>query len=207
MSDARPRPSSRLASLSRLRPRGLLAKGLFVAALLAVAACSSPGADLPPLPEGTRSEYRLDTGDQLRLTVFGDPRLSGEYRVNDSGNIAVPLAGSVKAVGLTSTDLERSVADTLRRGGIVRQPDVAVEITSYRPVFVLGEVRSPGQFPYQPGMTVLTMIARAGGFTYRAQEEYVGITRIQGERATEGRATRSTIIEPGDVVQVFERRF
>jgi polysaccharide export outer membrane protein len=180
----------------------------FIAAiLLALAACTSPGANLPPLPEGTRSEYRLDTGDQLRLTVFGDPRLSGEYRVNDSGNVAVPLAGNIKAVGLTSTEFERAVAEALRRNGIVRQADVAVEITSYRPVFVLGEVRTPGEFPYQPGSTVLTMIARAGGFTYRAQEEYVGITRIERDKAIEGRATRQTIIAPGDVVQVFERRF
>lgn len=180
---------------------------LMLSALLALGACSSPGADLPPLPEGTVSEYRLDTGDQVRLTVFGDPRLSGEYRVNDAGNIAVPLAGSVKAVGLTSTELERAVADTLRRNSLVRQPEVAVEVTSYRPVFVLGEVRTPGELAYQPGMTVLTLIARAGGFTYRAQEEYVGITRIHDGKAIEGKATRQTIIEPGDVVQVFERRF
>jgi polysaccharide export outer membrane protein len=180
---------------------------LFAAALLGLGACASPGADLRPLPQGTAGEYRLDTGDQIRLTVFGDPRLSGEFRVNDAGNIAVPLAGSVKAVGLTSSELERSVAETLRRNGIVRQPDVAVEITSYRPVFVLGEVRTPGQLAYQPGMTVLTLIARSGGFTYRAQEEFVGITRIRDGVATEGKAIRQTIIEPGDVVQVFERRF
>lgn len=185
------------------RLKGLLA----AAALLAVAACSSPGADLPPLPEGTATEYRLDTGDQVRMTVFGDPRLSGEFRVNDAGNIAVPLAGSVKAVGLTSSELERSVSETLRRNNLVRQPEVAVEITSYRPVFILGEVRSPGQLAYQPGMTVLTLVARAGGFTYRAQEDYVGITRIEDGVAREGKATRQTIIEPGDVVQVFERRF
>ncbi len=181
--------------------------GALAAVLVGLGACAGPGADLPPLPQGTAGEYRLDTGDQIRLTVFGDPRLSGEFRVNDAGNVAVPLAGSVKAVGLTSTDLEKAVADTLRRNGIVRSPDVAVEIISYRPVFVLGEVRTPGQLAYQPGMTVLTLIARAGGFTYRAQEEFVGITRIRNGVAAEGRATRQTIIEPGDVVQVFERRF
>jgi polysaccharide export outer membrane protein len=203
MSDARPRPLSRPALL-----RGLRLKGLFAAALLVLAACSSPGADLPPLPEGTRTEYRLDTGDQLRLTVFGDPRLSGEYRVNDSGNIAVPLAGSVKAVGLTSNELERSVAETLRRGGIVRQPDVAVEITSYRPVFVLGEVRSPGQFPYQPGMTVLSAVALAGGFNYRAVQNRVSVTRLDADgRSREYRADRAAMLQPGDVVTVFERYF
>ena len=93
------------------------------------------------------------------------------------------------------------------RGNLVRNPSVAVEIIAYRPIYVLGEVNKPGQYPYQPGMTVVTAVAVAGGFTYRAVQSYASVVRTSDGAAMEGRATRQDFVRPGDVITVFERRF
>jgi polysaccharide export outer membrane protein len=190
----------------------LLGLVLAVAALAAVAAGCAPGRDLPPLPPGS-GEYRLGPGDTVRLIVFGEDPLTGEFRVNDAGNIAVPLLGGVHAAGLTSAELEVAMAAALQRARLLRAPSVAAEVTGYRPIFVLGEVNKPGQYPYQPGMTVVTAAAVAGGFTYRAVEDYVSVVRTlpgpgaAAGTAVEGKATRQSFLQPGDVVTVFERRF
>ncbi len=180
-----------------------------LSALLAtlLAAGCAPGASLPPLPEAARAGYRLGPGDQVRIITVGDEALTGEFRVSDSGAIALPMVGGVHAAGLRPSGLERAVAAALTRAGLEREPSVAVEVIGYRPIFVLGEVNKPGQFPYQPGMTVLAAVALAGGFTYRAVEEYASVVRSEGGAGVEGRVARQTALEPGDVVTVFERRF
>jgi polysaccharide export outer membrane protein len=172
-----------------------------------LAGCSGPGADLAPLPPPESTDYHLGPGDQLRVITFGDEPLTGEFRVNDSGNIALPLLGSVHAAGLTSGGLEQAVADALQRANLMRQPSVSVEIIAYRPIFVLGEVNHPGQFPYQPGMTVVSAVAVAGGFTYRATDDYASIVRSIDGKAVEGKALRQDYVQPGDVITIFERRF
>ncbi len=169
--------------------------------------CAAPGGDLPSLPVAGAGSYSLGPGDQVRIITFGEENLTGEFRVNDSGNIALPLVGAVHAAGLTSSDLEGAVAAALRRGDLVHRPSVAVEIIAYRPVYVLGEVNKPGQYPYQPGMTVVTAVAVAGGFTYRAIEGYAAIVRTVEGKAVEGKASRQAFVQPGDVITVFERRF
>jgi len=173
-----------------------------------VGACAAPGAGLEPLPEATRGPYRLGPDDQVRVTVFNDPRLTGEFRVTDSGAIALPLVGAVPAAGRTTTQVERAIENEMRRKNLFRDPSVAVEVQTYRPIFVLGMVERGGQFPYQPGMTALSAVAVAGGFNYRAVQDYVSITRIGPDgRAVEYRAPRDALVQPGDVVTVFERRF
>ncbi len=162
---------------------------------------------MPPLPEEPAGVYRLGPGDVLRIITFGDQQLTGEFRVSDSGNIAVPLLGNVKAAGLSTAELEESVSGLLKEKNLFRNPSVAVEVVTYRPIFVLGEVAKPGQFPYQPGMTVLSAVAIAGGFTYRAVEDYALIVRTTNGRAVEGRVMRQTLVQPGDVISVPERRF
>ena len=159
------------------------------------------------LPSTETVSYSLGPGDQVRIITFGEENLTGEFRVNDSGNIALPLIGAVHAAGLTSAELETAVAGALRRGNLVHQPSVAVEVIAYRPIYVLGEVNKPGQFAYQPGMTVVTAVAVAGGFTYRAIEGYAAIVRTVEGKAVEGRASRQAFVQPGDVITVFERRF
>jgi polysaccharide biosynthesis/export protein len=174
-------------------------------ALLPLLGCA-PGRNLPPIPSGS-GQYRLGPGDAVRLITFGEEGLTGEFRVSDAGTIAVPLLGGVRAAGLTPAELEKSVADKLKQAKLLRDPSVAAEITEYRPIFVLGEVNKPGQYPYQPGMTVVTSAAVAGGFTYRAIEGYASVVRTMNGRAVEGKATRETYLQPGDVITVFERRF
>jgi polysaccharide export outer membrane protein len=174
--------------------------------LLTLAACA-PGRSLPPLPPADGADYRLGPGDAVRIITFGEEALTGEFRVGDSGSIALPLIGPVRAAGATPAELEGRVAAALRRSNLLRNPSVAVEVTAYRPVYVLGEVNKPGQYPYQPGMTVVTAAAVAGGFTYRAVDAYVSVVRSQGGEAIEAKASRHASIQPGDVITVFERRF
>jgi polysaccharide biosynthesis/export protein len=178
-----------------------------VLALVAIAGCGGPGSDLGPLPAAEAVSYRLGPGDQVRIITFGEENLTGEFRVNDSGNIALPLLGTVRATGLTSAELETAVAAALLRGNLVRNPSVAVEVIAYRPIYVLGEVNKPGQYAYQPSMTVVTAVAVAGGFTYRAVEGYAAVVRTVEGKAIEGKASRQAFVQPGDVVTVFERRF
>jgi polysaccharide export outer membrane protein len=167
----------------------------------------TPGADLPPLPPSSVTDYRLGPGDVVRLITFGEDQLTGEFRVADSGTVALPLVGSVRAAGLTPSALERTVSEALSRSKILRNPSVSAEVIAYRPIFVLGEVNKPGQYPYQPGMTVVSAVAVAGGFTYRAIDRYASVVRTTDEQAVEGRATRQSFVQPGDVITVYERRF
>jgi polysaccharide export outer membrane protein len=187
-------------AMPRALPRRLLLLG-------ALAACSPRGRDLPPLPPLASTDYRLGPGDQIRLITFGEDALSEIFRVNDNGDIALPLLGTVKAEGLTTEQLGKRIADLLKSRNLLRAPSVSIEVTEYRPVFVLGEVTHAGQVFYQPGMTALAAIAVAGGYTYRAVEDYVGVTRVIDGASFKGRAAPTVPLAPGDIVNVFERYF
>jgi polysaccharide export outer membrane protein len=165
-----------------------------------------PKQSLPPIGTESGGAYRLDSGDQLRLVVFGQAELTGSYTVDGSGMISMPLIPAVRARGLTTAELEEAIGAELRRG-VVRNPSVSVQIEAFRPFFILGEVREPGSYPYVHGMTVLTAVAIAGGFTERAQKSYVSITRTVDDSAVEARAERHTLVRPGDVIFVLERYF
>jgi polysaccharide export outer membrane protein len=152
--------------------------------------------------------YRLDTGDKLRVVVFGQEGLSNSYFVDAAGQVTIPLIGAVTARGLTTQALARAVAAKLR-AGFIRDPHVAIEVETYRPFFILGEVTQPGQYPYVPNMTVETAVAIAGGFTPRAYRYDVKI-----DRPTAGETLRSragvpllTRVEPGDTIVIKERWF
>ena len=176
--------------------------GLLAIALL-LHACAAP----PPIENTPALPYRLSAGDVLKLTVYGEEQMSGQFRVSENGTIAVPLIGSVHASGLTAGEVEADLAATLQARNLLPKPSVTAEILSYRPVAVLGEVARPGQFAYQPGMTVLTAIALAGGFTYSAQQQTVLIQRRTDHGPIEGAATRNDWVHPGDVITVKERYF
>ena len=113
----------------------------------------------------------------------------------------------MKAGGPSPAALGDAVGAALRQGGLVRAPSVSVEVIRYRSIFVLGEVNKPGEFPYQPGMTLLSAVALAGGFTYRAVEDDASVVRSAGGRSGDDLAGRASALQPGDVVTVFERRF
>ncbi len=182
---------------------GLLIMSLL---LLPLGACA-PGRGLPPLPPADTAQYRLGPGDTVRIITFGEDALTGEFRVGDSGMIALPLVGPVRAGEASTQELEGRVAAALKRSNLLRNPSVAVEVIAYRPIYVLGEVNRPGQYPYQPGMTVVSAVAVAGGFSYRAVDDYASVVRTLGGGATEGKALRHASVMPGDVITVFERRF
>jgi polysaccharide biosynthesis/export protein len=152
--------------------------------------------------------YRLDTGDKLRVVVFGQEALSNSYFVDAAGQVTIPLIGAVGARGLTTQQLARAVAAKLR-AGFIREPHVAIEVEVYRPFFILGEVTLPGQYPYVPNMTVETAVAIAGGFTPRAYRYDVKIDRPTSGAALRSRASVPllTRVQPGDTIVVTERWF
>jgi polysaccharide export outer membrane protein len=169
------------------------------AALLPACQSSQPLTAIDPMPAET--QYQLGPGDKIMVNVFGDKNLSGERQVDGSGAFTFPLIGNVQAGGLSSGQLEALLETKLKE--YMRQPNVSVEILSYRPFYIVGEVRRPGSYPYVDGMTVMNAIAIAGGFTYRAQEKDFVIQR-NNSSAGAGQVTR---IAPGDVIVVRERFF
>ena len=187
--------------------RHLLAKAVSALAAPALLSGCAAWSGLPPLPPAPPGGYLLGTGDRLRVVVFGQKQLTATYLVDASGTIDLPLLGPVRAAGRTTATLRRAIAGALEAKGILRHPAVAVEVKAYRPFSILGEVNKPDQYAFEPGMTVLAAVSLAGGFTYRAVESDVGVIRVTGGRAREYRAPVSALIEPGDVIRVFERHF
>jgi polysaccharide biosynthesis/export protein len=172
--------------------------------LLPLAGCSSPGSDLPPVPPPQDlSSYHLGPGDNLEIRVLGANELNGRYIVQDDGTIRLLMIGKVPAAGLTSGALAQNIAEMLRAGRYITKPFVSVEITTYRPFYILGEVAKPGAYPYASGMRVLSAVADASGYTYRANQNFVVITRD----GKEGKAGVLSSIQPDDIIRVPERYF
>lgn len=175
-----------------------------LAIMLPLAACSSQGASLP-LVEAAKTDdtsYRLGPGDKVHVVVGGAEDLTGDYIVGDNGVISMPLIGDVKGSGLTRAQVEREMERKLAEG-YLKNPKVSVSILTYRPFYIYGEVTKPGEYPYASGMRVMSAVATAGGYTYRANEGYVVLTRDGQER----RALPNTPIQPDDVIKVPERYF
>lgn len=180
-------------------------RAIAVVAVL-VAGCSSYRPAPAAFHEMLDQPYRLGAGDRIRVTVFEQEGLTNTYAVDQSGYISFPLVGAVPARGHTAQQIEATLAAKLREG-FLRDPDVSVEIDRYRPIFVMGEVGSAGQYSYVPGLTVQKAVAIAGGFTPRANQANVDVTRdINGEVMT-GRVLTSDPLLPGDTVYVRERLF
>jgi polysaccharide export outer membrane protein len=187
-------------------------RGLVVAAMLVLCACSSAGgpvrqqngAETPTMDLAT--EYRLGPGDRLRIAVFGEAELTGEFVVNSLGAISYPLLGSVPAQGKTIPEFTESLG-ALLRDGFVRQPSITVEVLNYRPYYILGEVSSPGTYAYIGGLTVMNAVATAGGFTYRANTRQVFIRHAGADNEVSVALTSDTLVQPGDTIRIPERRF
>lgn len=148
--------------------------------------------------------YKLGVGDRLRVIVLGEGDLSGEFEIGSKGTINLPLIGEVDAEGLTISELEDNIEARLA-DGYLRAPNVTMEVTNYRPFYILGEVQGPGSYPYVNGMTVLNAVALAGGFTYRAREGEVLLSRDGS--GTDLTVPVTTQILPGDIITVRERFF
>lgn len=147
--------------------------------------------------------YRLGAGDKVRVLMFGEDDLSGTFSIDGEGRVALPLVGSVRVDGLTAPQAERAIADTFA-DGYLRDPRVAVEVVDHRPFYILGEVRTPGAYPYTDGLTFLGAVAVAGGFTYRANEKTAEVSR---DGADPQRLDFFEAVQPGDVIRVRQRLF
>jgi protein involved in polysaccharide export with SLBB domain len=169
----------------------------------AAVASSAPGAPGAMVAEPV---YMLDSGDKLRVVVFGQDGLSNSYAVDAAGNITMPLIGAVYAREHTTAALSQTIATKLRNG-YIREPHVAVEVEAYRPFFILGEVTAPGQYPYVANMTAETAVAIAGGFSPRASKGKVQISRMVDGQLYRGNVALSFPLRPGDTIQVTERWF
>ncbi|MGE5538996.1 MAG: polysaccharide biosynthesis/export family protein [Gemmatimonas sp.] len=180
-----------------------VASALSLALLFVLAGCAQQK-NLPPLEAAADpAEYRLGAGDRIAVTVFGEDMITGEYDVDNNGAVNLPLVGAVDAKSKTPRQFERDLRGALIKGGIVNNAQVSVNVTKYRPFFVLGEVQKPGAYPYYAGATVLNAVAMAGGYTYRAATNSITVTRNDNERS----AKEQSLLQPGDIVTVPLRWF
>jgi protein involved in polysaccharide export with SLBB domain len=194
-------------------------RGLFLGAvlLLGVAGCGGGGpvsgaagpvtvADLQDASARQVPEYKLGPADKLRVNVFGEEALTGEFLVGGSGKVSLPLIGEVQAAGLTIAQFQEEIAVALRQG-YINEPRVSAEVLNYRPFYILGEVNKPGEYPYTNNLTVLNAVATAEGFTYRADTRRVYIKRadVAGEQVFP--LNTGTQVAPGDTIRIGERFF
>lgn len=177
---------------------------------LLCSACVSgtiPASSSADLAAGHMAQYKLGPGDRLRVITFGHEDLTAEFLVSDGGDIAFPLVGQVKAVDLTTDQLEQNLGSALKNGGFVVNPNISVEVIQYRPFYILGEVQKPGAYPYSAGLTALSAIATAGGITYRGNQRKIYVRRAGSTTEVEIPVTAATPIMPGDTVRIGERIF
>src|ERR1035437_4325571 len=159
-----------------------------------------------PMPAAFDAAYKLDAGDKLRVVVYGQEGLTNSYAIDAGGSITMPLIGAVPARGRTTAGLAAAITAKLRNG-YIRDPSVAVEIESYRPFFILGEVAAPGQYPYVPNMSVESAVAIAGGVSPRARRDRVTVTHTDNSGSMCVVVALGTALSPGDTVLVGERWF
>lgn len=190
---------------------GLLRKILVAAAAFSIAACANAGTVVSTgeryvqVPDFSET-YQLGVGDKVRLTVFNEPSLSGEFSVSGEGDLSLPLIASIPAADRTTKAIAEDVASRLA-DGYLRDPKVSIEVLTYRPFFILGEVATPGQYPFLPGLTALNAVATANGFTPRAARRKIYI-RARGQQAeTPYELTPTLRVFPGDTLRLGERYF
>jgi len=203
--------------MGRSKTAALRRCALAGASLLVGLTVSARADDPPPLKgfesdtvvvtaQRTSNDYRFGPGDKLRVTVYGEEDLSGEFQIDSAGFIRLPLIGQMKAAGATAHELETQVAQTLD-DGYLADARVAIEVTTYRPFYIIGQISKPGEYPYVSNMSAINAVALAGGFTEKATDSTLYV-RHEGETEEhEITVDEMTRIEPGDVVRVPETTF
>lgn len=183
----------------------LLGPVLLALAPLSAQAGEMPGAAQPAAssPDGV-DDYQLGVADKVRIIVFGEPTLSGEFMVNANGALSMPLIGDVPARGLTPTQLAGQIRESLK-GGYLLDPQVSIDVLTFRPFYILGEVNKPGEYPYSSGLTVDAAVAMAEGYTYRAQKKRLLIRHAGEEQAQKMVLTPDLRVRPGDIIRIQER--
>ena len=192
--------------------------GVCAASMIALlSGCSSTGADLPPLPEASKLSdvYVLGAGDKLRIVLYGGDPTTGragssdaanQYVVSDMGTVDAPYIGEIAAAGLTVDQLKRNITAKLS-DGYIKDPKVGIDIVVSRPFYIVGEINHPGAYPCTTGSRLVSAVAIAGGYTYRANEDFAVVERKQGDRIVKGRAAPDTPILPDDVIHIPERYY
>jgi polysaccharide export outer membrane protein len=194
-----------------------ISKGFQIAVLIVATACwgavavaqsSDPlrMAEVSPDMIGGANTYHLGSGDQIRVIVYGEDDLGGQFTVDGNGYVSLPLVGQVKASGFAASDLEVEITNKLA-DGYVNNPKVSVEVTTYRPFYVIGQINKPGEYAFVNGMTVLNAVALAGGYTEQADDADVYVRRNGTTKEQEVPADQTTRIYPGDVVRVSQTTF
>lgn len=178
-----------------------------------IAGCSAQGGEAPVAATaalGAQTEqsriYRVGIGDKIKVTVFGETDLSGQFEISASGALAMPLVGEIPAKGASVSELRDAIVARLKTG-FLRDPKVGVEIVTYRPFYVHGEVRGGGEYAYKNGVTIRDAIAIAGGYTYRANHGYVLLIREGSAQEVRVALPSTLAVMPGDNIRVPERFF
>lgn len=164
-------------------------------------------ADVPPTVGSVDDAYTLGNGDRLRVTVFGEPELSGEYLVDGTGLVSLPLVGEIPALGTTVRSFQQEVERQLVEKELLVSPRVSAEVINFRPYYILGEVGRPGEYPYTDALTVMNAVATAEGFTYRANRRTVFIRGVNESEERSVRLSPTLRVQPGDTIRIGERIF
>lgn len=175
-------------------------------AAMALGSCS-PTAGMDSLSAVAPAEYQLGAGDEVRVIAYGLDSFSNNYTVSDGGFLSLPLIGDVVAGGQSVGQVQGAIVAQLAEKRILNNPVVNVQVNQYRPFFVIGEVKKPGEYPFRPGTSVLNAVSMAGGYTFRADTSKVAITRRRAAGSFTAAATESVLIQPGDTIRVFESWF
>src|SRR5262249_47740915 len=167
---------------------------------------AAPGANTSGAPAPSSNDYKLGSGDKIRVLVFGESNLGGEFEVGAAGTVEMPLIGAVPAMGVTVSQLQNDITTRLKNG-YLNDPKVSVQVLNYRPYFITGEVQRTGEFPYKAGLTVQDAIGIAGGYTYRASTGRVYLRRAGAAQEVSVDLTQRINVNPGDSIRVPERFF
>ncbi len=193
--------------------RDVTAAGIKLFLLLFIAGCGTPAergvatqADLDALVSSATAPHRFQGGEKIKINVYNEPSLSGDYDIDPNGMVSLPLAGTIKAVGLTQAQFEKELAQKFR-SEYLRNPKVTVTILQFRPIYIVGEVEKQGEYPFKPGLNVLTAMAAAGGATYRASRDAVMIQHYGETGMRQYPQKAGTVVLPGDLIKVPERYF
>jgi len=186
-----------------MNPRSIMT---ILLGMFALWGCATSAVALRDLPQATVEEYTLDSGDRLGVTVFGHEDLSASVTVDGSGNISLPLIGSIAVSGKALPEVDQAIVTALL-DGYLSAPRVTVEVLNYRPYYILGEVNKPGSYPFIEGLTVVNAVATAEGFSYRADMHRVFIKRSGNVDEVEYSLTPNTPVYPGDTIRISDRRF
>lgn len=151
-------------------------------------------------------DYHLGSADKVRILVYNEPNLSGEFTVNANGSLSMPLIGEVQATGRTASQISAEIVRRLA-DGYLRDPQVSIDILTFRPFYILGEVNKPGEYPYESGLTVGKAVATANGYTYRADKKKVFVKRIGEDKEKPYPMSDDTLVSPGDTIRIPERFF